>query len=107
MTIDEYALQVAEEELDTQFDGLAYIVKYIAEINLTKDVDLVPDSNIDECIQHLSDSFVKYMQDRTIDNYSHLLNVLRQILSELYHTNTDSKQKEVFVDFIEKCKLIV
>ena len=52
-----------------------------------KDPDnIIPETNIDECIQIMLKLFVLYYNDRTVDNLNNLLSVLEQVITELYNT---------------------
>ena len=58
-------------------------------------IDLVPESNVDETITDIQDLFVSYMRNRTKENLEILLSTIRKMLSELYMT-CDSEEKEIF-----------
>ena len=58
-------------------------------------IDLVPESNVDETITDIQGLFVYYMRNRTKDNLEILLSTIRKMLSELYMT-CDLDEKEIF-----------
>ena len=63
-------------------------------------IDLVPESNVDETITDIQDLFVSYMRNRTKDNLEILLSTIRKMLSELYMT-CNSDEKEIFKKHLE------
>ena len=103
MSLDETALALANKALRTTFDPEAYIVKYIAEIKLSSsanEVDYVPESSVDECIQQLLKLFVTYYNNKSVETLNPLLLTLRQILSELYNTCNSDNEKSLMQEFI-------
>ena len=63
-------------------------------------IDLVPESNVDETITDIQGLFVSYMRNRTTENLELLLSTIRKMLSELYMTcNPD--EKEIFKKHLE------
>ena len=58
-------------------------------------IDLVPESNVDETITDIQGLFVSYMRNRTKENLELLLSTIRKMLSELYMT-CDLDEKEIF-----------
>jgi len=101
--LDNVALSLADKALEHQFDAEAYIVKYIAEKRLTKDPDnIIPETNIDECIQIMLKLFVLYYNDRTVDNLNNLLSVLEQVITELYNTCTTNAERTAIIQSIDK-----
>ena len=58
-------------------------------------IDLVPESNVDETITDIQSLFVSYMKNRTKENLELLLSTIRKMLSELY-MSCDTEEKEVF-----------
>ena len=58
-------------------------------------IDLVPESNVDETITDIQGLFVSYMRNRTKENLELLLSTIRKMLSELYMT-CDLEEKEIF-----------
>ena len=63
-------------------------------------IDLVPESNVDETITDIQGLFVSYMRNRTKDNLEILLSTIRKMLSELYMT-CNSDEKEIFKKHLE------
>ena len=63
-------------------------------------IDLVPESNVDETITDIQGLFVSYMRNRTIENLEILLSIIRKMLSELYMT-CNSGEKEIFKKHLE------
>lgn len=100
MNVDELALDLAKRALSNHFDPEAYIVKYIAEKKLGIVEDLVPGSSVDEFIQRLLNLFVIYSNDRTPENLNKLLIMLRQVISELYHTSETKSERDAIKQFI-------
>ena len=68
-------------------------------------IDLVPESNVDETITDIQGLFVSYMRNRTKDNLEILLSTIRKMLSELYMT-CDLEEKEIFKKHLETLKNI-
>ena len=58
-------------------------------------IDLLPESNVDETITDIQGLFVSYMRNRTKENLELLLSTIRKMLSELYMT-CNSDEKEIF-----------
>ena len=109
MTQDELALTLADKALARGFDPEAYIVKYVAEnrLNQQRTVNLVEDSTIDEGIQTMLQLFVTYYNNKTVENLTLLLLVLRQILSELYNTCDTKEEKEEVKQFLKLSQNII
>ena len=63
-------------------------------------IDLVPESNVDETITDIQGLFVSYMRNRTKENLELLLSTARKMLSELYMT-CDFDEKEIFKKHLE------
>ena len=63
-------------------------------------IDLVPESNVDETITDIQGLFVSYMRNRTKENLKLLLSTIRKMLSELYMT-CDLDEKEIFKKHLE------
>ena len=91
------ARELAENELKKHFDTDAFII--LALIN-KMNIDLVPDSNVDETITDIQGLFVSYMKNRTKENLEILLSTIRKMLSELYMT-CDLGEKEIFKKHLE------
>ena len=80
-----------------QFDVDAFLILALVD---KMNIDLVPESNVDETITDIQDLFVSYMRNRTIENLEILLSTIRKMLSELYMTcNLD--EKEIFKKHLE------
>ena len=91
------AKELAENELKKHFDVDAFIILALVD---KMDIDLVPESNVNETITDIQDLFVSYMRNRTKDNLEILLSTIRKMLSELYMTcNLD--EKEIFKKHLE------
>lgn len=86
------AKELAENELRKHFDADAFIILALVD---KMNIDLVPESNVDETITDIQDLFVSYMRNRTKDNLEILLSTIRKMLSELY-MSCDTEEKEVF-----------
>ena len=91
------AKELAENELKKHFDADAFIILALID---KMNVDLVPESNVDETIIDIQDLFVSYMRNRTKDNLEILLSTIRKMLSELYMT-CNSDEKEIFKKHLE------
>lgn len=108
MTMDELALQLANRALTNGFDPEGYIVKYIAETKLEKSrpKDDVPESRIDENIKLLLDLFISYYDTKSVQTLEHVMLILRQIVTELYHAAETRQEKEVIKEFVTKVQLV-
>ena len=69
-------------------------------------IDLVPESNVDETITDIQSLFISYIRNRTKDNLEILLSTIRKMLSELYMT-CDSEEKEIFKKHLGSLQNIV
>ena len=91
------AKELAENELKKHFDVDAFILLALID---KMNIDLVPESTVDETITDIQGLFVSYMHNRTADNLEILLSTIRKMLSELYMTcNYD--EKEIFKKHLE------
>ena len=63
-------------------------------------IDLLPESNVDETITDIQGLFVSYIRNRTKENLEILLSTIRKMLSELYMT-CDLNEKEIFKKHLE------
>ena len=79
------------------FDVDAFLILALVD---KMNIDLVPESNVDETITDIQGLFVFYMRNRTIENLELLLSTIRKMLSELYMT-CDLDEKEIFKKHIE------
>lgn len=87
----------AENELKRHFDVDAFLILALVD---KMNIDLVPESNVDETIIDIQSLFVSYMRNRTKENLEILLSTIRKMLSELYMTcNLD--EKEIFKKHLE------
>ena len=86
------AKELAENELKKHFDVDAFLILALVD---KMNIDLVPESNVDETITDIQSLFVSYMRNRTKDNLEILLSTIRKMLSELYMT-CNSDEKEIF-----------
>ena len=91
------ARELAENELKKHFDVDAFIILALVD---NMNIDLVPDSNVDEAIIDIQGLFVSYMRNRTKDSLEILLSTIRKMLSELYMT-CDLDEKEIFKKHLE------
>ena len=88
---------MAENELKKHFDVDAFLILALVD---KMNIDLVPESNVDETITDIQGLFVSYMRNRTKENLELLLSTIRKILSELYMT-CNSDEKEIFKKHLE------
>ena len=91
------AKELAENELKKHFDVDAFLI--LALVN-KMNIDLVPESNVDETITDIQGLFVSYMRNRTKENLELLLSTIRKMLSELYVT-CDLDEKKIFKKHLE------
>lgn len=97
------AKELAENELKKHFDVDAFLILALVD---KMNIDLVPESNVDETITDIQSLFVNYMHNRSIGNLEALMSTIRQMLSELYHTCT-SEEKEVFIKYLSDLEEII
>lgn len=91
------AKELAENELKKHFDADAFIILALVD---KMNIDLVPESGVDETITDIQGLFVSYMKNRTKENLEILLSTIRKMLSELYMT-CDLDEKEIFKTHLE------
>ena len=91
------AKELAENELKKHFDTDAFLILALVD---KMNIDLVPESNVDETITDIQSLFISYMRNRTKDNLEILLSTIRKMLSELYMT-CDLDEKEIFKKHLE------
>ena len=91
------AKSLAENELKKHFDVDAFLILALVD---KMNIDLVPESNVDETITDIQGLFVSYMRNRTKDNLEILLSTIHKMLSELYMT-CNSDEKEIFKKHLE------
>ena len=91
------AKELAENELKKHFDKDAFLILALVD---KMNIDLVPESDVDETIIDIQDLFVKYMRHRNLDNLEVLLSTIRKMLSELY-MSCDTEEKALFKKHLE------
>lgn len=91
------AKELAENELKKHFDTDAFLILALVD---KMNIDLVPESNVDETITDIQGLFVSYMRNRTKENLEILLSTIRKMLSELY-MSCNSDEKEIFKKHLE------
>lgn len=91
------AKELAENELKRHFDVDAFLILALVD---KMNIDLIPESDVDETITDIQDLFVSYMRNRTKDSLEILLSTIRKMLSELYMT-CDLDEKEIFKKHLE------
>lgn len=91
------AKELAENELKKHFDVDAFLILALVD---KMNIDLVPESNVDETITDIQGLFVSYMRNRTKENLEILLSTIRKMLSELYMT-CNLEEKEIFKNHLE------
>ena len=91
------AKELAENELKKHFDVDAFIILALVD---KMNIDLVPESNVDETITDIQGLFVSYMRNRTKENLEILLSTIRKMLSELY-MSCNCDEKEIFKKHLE------
>lgn len=94
------AKQLAENTLQRGFDVEAFLV--LCELSKLDnlEVDEVPESNIDECIEELMKLFVTYYNNKSVQTLKPLIETLQQILCELYHTCETQGERNELKQFI-------
>lgn len=97
------AKELAENELKKHFDVDAFLILALVD---KMNIDLVPESSVDETITDIQGLFVNYMKNRSISNLEALMSTIRKMLSELYHTCT-TEEKEVFTKYLSNLEDIV
>lgn len=99
--VNDEAASRAARVLKSGFDSEAFMVYSIACMNnlLKQDQDAIPDSKVDESISDLLQSFVQYHKgDR--EQLPNVLNEIRRIISELYHTAEDHESRNLICEFV-------
>ena len=84
------AKELAENQLKKGFDVEAFLI--LCELNKLDNLDLVPDSNVDEMITDIGSFFLQYSKNKTSQN----LNTVVKMLGELYYTCDSTEEKELF-----------
>ena len=91
------AKELAENELKRHFDKDAFLILALID---KMNIDIVPESNVDETIIDIQGLFVEYMCHRNLDNLEVLLSTIRKMLSELY-MSCDIEEKALFKKHLE------
>lgn len=106
MTFEEsipLAKQLAENELKKGFDVEAFLI--LAEIQ-KMNVDTIPESSVDETIQDVNGLFANYFHTRSLDSLGNLLNTIKRMLSEMYHTCSTQEERTLFIKAFEDISVI-
>ena len=107
--LNRYANNLAEMSLENGFDKDAYILKVLSEMWLKsngKEVDLVPDSNVDETIQQMLNDFVAYHNTKDLQALKRFLIKSKQIISEIYHIAGTPEERKLVQNAIKSISLI-
>lgn len=107
--LNRYANNLAEMSLENGFDKDAYILKVLSEMWLKsngKEVDLVPDSNVDETIQQMLNDFVAYHNTKDLQSLKRFLIKSKQIISEIYHVAGTPEERKLVQNAIKSISLI-
>ena len=91
------AKELAKNELKKHFDKDAFLILALID---KMNIDIVPESNVDETIIDIQGLFVEYMRHRNLDNLEVLLSTIRKMLSELY-MSCDTEEKALFKKHLE------
>lgn len=97
MTFEEsipLAKELAENQLKKGFDVEAFLI--LCALNKLDNLDLVPDSNVDEMITDIGSFFLQYSRNKTSQNLNTVLNTVVKMLGELYYTCDSTEEKELF-----------
>lgn len=103
--LHEQAHNLAEMTLSDGFDIDAYILKVISENELAKhDIqpDLAPESGVDECINDLLQVFLNYYKNGGIQPLEKMMQLLKSIISETYHSAENIEERQLVADYIKK-----
>lgn len=103
MTFEEsipLAKELAENQLKKGFDVEAFLI--LCELNKLDNLDLVPDSNVDEIITDIGSFFLQYSRNKTTQNLNTVLNTVVKMLGELYYTCDSTEEKELFRSLLNK-----
>lgn len=107
--LNRYANNLAEMSLENGFDKDAYILKVLSEMWLKsngKDVDLVPDSNVDEKLKEMLDDFISYHNTKDLQSLKRFLIKSKQIISEIYHIAGTQEERKMVQNAIKSISLI-
>lgn len=105
----QYAYNLAKMTLENGFDVNSYILKSIAEMSLRQqgiEVDLIPDSDIDDKIQELMQDFIAYYNSHTVITLEKVMQTIRRIVSEIYHDCENEQERMAVLKEIEIIKNI-
>ena len=97
MTFEEsipLAKELAENQLKKGFDVEAFLI--LCALNKLDNLDLVPDSNVDEMITDIGSFFLQYSRNKTSQNLNTVLNTVVKMLGELYYSCDSEQDKEMF-----------
>jgi hypothetical protein len=97
MTFEEsipLAKELAENQLKKGFDVEAFLI--LCELNKLDNLDLVPDSNVDEMITDIGSFFLQYSRNKTSQNLNNVLDMVVKMLGELYYSCESAQDKELF-----------
>lgn len=103
--LHEQAFNLAEMTLANGFDKDAYILKVISENELAKQEvhsDLAPESGVDECINDLLQAFLNHYNNGGIDALEKMMQLLKSIISETYHSTENIEERQLVADYIKK-----
>ena len=89
----------------SKWDTEAFIVASLIRL-MGKDVDIVPESQIDEMTDISKDMFAKFMHTKSDDDlHSYMMQII-QMITELYFT-VSANQKNIIVDAVAKLNSLV
>nr|DAE51184.1 MAG TPA: hypothetical protein [Caudoviricetes sp.] len=97
MTFEEsipLAKELAENQLKKGFDVEAFLI--LCELSKLDNLDLVPDSNVDEMITDIGSFFLQYSRNKTSQNLNNVLDMVVRMLGELYYSCESAQDKELF-----------
>lgn len=89
------AKQMAENALQKGFDFEAFVV--LCEISK---MDAIPESSIDNAISDIGQIFVEYYFNPTSDSLAQLMDSFANVLTEIYNTIDNDKDKAMVRDKI-------
>ena len=91
------AKQLAEKELAKGFDVEAFLI-----LSFINQLDVIPESNVDNHISDIGQMFVDYYYNPTNDALYKLLNSFSKAISEIYHTLNTQEQQHLFKQEIQR-----
>lgn len=107
--IHQYAHNLAEMSLENGFDENAYLLKAVSEMALRQqgiEVDLLPDSDVDEKINDLMQNFIFYYNMHSVETLGQVMQTIRKIVSEIYHGCENEQERQVVMKEIDIIKKI-